>query len=202
MSLAASTSGALMPGLADPVFDAQAAFRATLDALSYPGRVREIGVALDAPAPLTSASAALALSLCDFDTPIWLDKAADTETTRGYLRFHCGAPIVERAEEARFAFVSDLAHFEGFEAFAIGEDRYPDRSATLVIAVSSLTEGPATTWTGPGIDRAIGVAISGLPQGFWQGWADNHALYPLGVDVIFTCGTELVGLPRSVEVEG
>lgn len=202
MTLSSPTAEALKPGFADPVFDAQATFRAALDALAYPGRVRETGVALDAPAPLSPASAALLLALADFDTPVWLDAAADTEAVRSYIRFHCGAPVTARPEEARFAIIADAANFSGFAAFSIGEDRYPDRSATLLIEVPSLTGGPAATWAGPGIDGSIGTAIDGLPQAFRDGWADNHALYPLGVDVIFTSGTALTGLPRSIKVEG
>ena len=37
---------------------------------------------------------------------------------------------------------------------------------------------------------------------FWQAWADNHALFPCGVDVVFAAGSQLLALPRSIAVEG
>jgi alpha-D-ribose 1-methylphosphonate 5-triphosphate synthase subunit PhnH len=59
----------------------------------------------------------------------------------------------------------------------------------------------ATTWTGPGINGSITANIAGLPADFWLQWADNAELYPQGIDVIFTCGERLVGLPRTIKVE-
>ena len=43
----------LSAGLADPVFDSQRVFRATLEAFSHPGRIVTIDTAVPAPAPLT-----------------------------------------------------------------------------------------------------------------------------------------------------
>lgn len=201
MTPAPETGGALRPGFPDPVFDAQATFRAVLDAFAYPGRVREIGVELDPPAPLDAASAALALTLFDADTRIWLDPAIMSGAVPDYLRFHCGVPFAAAAD-ARFAMVAAPAAMPILADFDIGEDRYPDRAATLVIQLPSLIAGPETTWIGPGIDGAVTVRLAGLPPAFWRQWADNHALYPLGVDVVFASGGTLVGLPRGVAVEG
>ena len=86
--------------------------------------------------------------------------------------------------------------------FAIGTDPYPDRSATLVIEVPVLGAGAARRWRGPGIDGQAAVAVGGLGADFWQAWADNHALFPCGVDVVFAAGSQLLALPRSIAVEG
>ena len=45
------------------------------------------------------------------------------------------------------------------------------------------------------------IAIAGLPDSFWGEWAANHALFPCGVDLVFTAGAELLALPRSIAVE-
>lgn len=201
MTLSPPTPGALKPGFADPVFDAQAAFRATLDGMAYPGRVRDIGVTADPPAPLNAASALVALTLFDFDTRVWLDPEAGSDEAREFLKFHCGCPIGGSAAEAQFALIAASDSMPGLEVFGIGEDRYPDRSATLVIQLSSLSGGPVTRWTGPGIDGGIDVSLDGLPDRFWSQWEDNSALYPQGVDIIFTCGSALIGLPRTIKVE-
>lgn len=192
----------LKPGFADPVFEAQGAFRTLLNALSYAGRVHEMKTEIDPPSPLDPATVAVALTLFDFDTPAWLDPAAAGGEVPGFLRFHCGAPLVEREEEARFAVIADPGRMPSLDRFAIGEDRYPDRSATLLVQVPSLTGGTPLTWSGPGIDGRLQVAVAGLPEDFWTEWADNQTLYPLGVDVIFASGRALVGLPRGILVEG
>ena len=76
------------PAFADPPLAAQETFRAALHAMSYPGGVMEAGFGLDAPAPLFKATAALALTLFDFETPVWLDAAASTDEVKAFLRFH------------------------------------------------------------------------------------------------------------------
>ena len=95
--------------------------------------------------------------------------------------------------------VGDTA--QPFDGFNLGTDAYPDRSATLVIEVPALRGGLVEQWRGPGIDGRATVAIAGLPEDFWNDWAANHGLFPCGVDLVFTAGTELCALPRSIAVE-
>lgn len=192
----------LKPGFANAVQDAQAAFRAVLDAMSYAGRIQQIDAGLDAPEPFDTGTAAVALTLFDFDTSVWLDAKAAAGPVPAWLKFHCGSPLVTQMRAAQFGLVADAAALPALEHFAIGEDKYPDRSATLIVQVPSLTDGPETVWTGPGIDGSIAVRIAGLPEGFWAQWDDNHGLYPLGIDIIFVSGISVVGLPRGIKVRG
>ena len=53
----------LTAGFADPVLDAQACFRAVLEAMSRPGRIQRTGTALKPPEPLNRAAAAVLLTL-------------------------------------------------------------------------------------------------------------------------------------------
>ncbi len=85
--------------------------------------------------------------------------------------------------------------------FAQGDDKYPDRSTTVIVQVSSLTDGPRTIWSGPGVNGSIDVCIDGLPDWFWDDWRRNNESYPLGVDVLFACAGAVIGLPRSIKVE-
>ena len=79
-------SSPMTPGFAEPVLGAQSSFRAMLHALSHPGRIVELPDVPQAPAPLGPAMAALALALCDADTPLWHDGgAAVTDCLSGDL---------------------------------------------------------------------------------------------------------------------
>src|SRR5262245_18942244 len=94
----------------DPVMAAQATFRAVLDATARPGTVARVTQPLAAPAPLSLGAAAIALTLCDNDTPVWLDATLRaTGAVRELLRFHTGARMTADATSAAFAFVSDAS---------------------------------------------------------------------------------------------
>jgi alpha-D-ribose 1-methylphosphonate 5-triphosphate synthase subunit PhnH len=196
-----AASSRLKPGFAEPVFESQSAFRAVLDAMSYAGRIHTVETGLNAPSPLHAATAAVALTLFDFDTPVWLDAGIAASEVPAFLKFHCGCPVTAATAGARFGVVADAVAMPSLDDFDIGEDKYPDRSATLIVQVASLTDGPVTTWKGPGINGSIDVRIGGLPAKFWESWALNHELYPLGLDLIFVCGHDIIGLPRGIKVE-
>ena len=205
------------PGFANPVEDAQAVFRAALDALARPG----IPVPLPAlPPPLAATGLsqgmlALALTLCDNDTPLWLDAAADTPQMRHHLRFHTASPFAESPMAAAFAFIAQPLDMPRLDAFHPGETNFPDRSATLIINVDfSEHNGESRELTGPGVKgndegHWQGFSVAGLPLWFWENWEANHAAYPLGVDVIFVessrhasgaAQVRLLGLPRTARV--
>ena len=190
----------LGPGLADPSHDAQQLFRAILDATSHPGRIVSLPAAPAGPGTLSASATAYLLTLADRDTPMWLADAFDTAEVSNFLRFHTGAAVVAQRAQASFAVLPSpmQARFDGFN---LGTDAYPDRSATLIVDVPGLTGGATRRWRGPGIDGQATVAIAGLSEGFWQDWATNHGLFPCGVDIVFTAGSELCALPRSIAVE-
>jgi len=194
------TVNVLAPGLADPPHDSQRLFRGVLDAFSHPGRIVELRDAPTGPGTLSRAAVAFLLTLADRETPLWLEAGLDKQEVRDFLRFHAGAPIVPAREAATFAVII-AGGGDPFAGFAIGTDTYPDRAATLVIEVPSLEGGPACTWRGPGIDGEVRVALAGLGADFWPAWAANNALFPCGVDLVFTSGSRLLSLPRSVAVE-
>lgn len=188
----------LQPGLADPVHDAQAVFRQVLAALAEPGTVRSIGLTLDAPLALQPVTAALCLTLLDADTPLWLSRSsgADDAAVQQFLRFHCGCTLIDSPAEAAFAIVSAPDDLD-LNRFGAGTPAYPDRSSTVWLQVDSLSDGTPHRLTGPGIaDQAI-LRASGLPSDFAERWHANQQLFPCGIDLVFCCGQQLVGLPRT-----
>jgi alpha-D-ribose 1-methylphosphonate 5-triphosphate synthase subunit PhnH len=194
-------SAVLENGFADLARDSQRVFRAAMTAMSRPGSIVEIDVALLPPAPLTPGSAALALALCDFETPVWLDPALSTEATRDYLRFHTGAPIVDAPAKAAFAFFADPLGLPDLNAFSLGSLEYPDRSATLILQVRSLSANPGWRLTGPGIDGEAALEAASLPTDFVERRRAVQALFPRGLDFIFVAQQRIAALPRTTGIE-
>lgn len=197
---AAADFARLEPGFGDPVQGAQGCFRAALDAMAHPGRIVVVpgGLAGAPPRPLGAAAAAVVLSLCDIDTPLWLDEAASPAAA--YLAFHCGAPLADDPSTARFAIIGDPAVLPPLDRFALGSDEYPERSATLIIDVAALSEAPGVVLRGPGILGETTLGIAGLPARFWSERQALAELFPRGLDVLFVSGARLAALPRSTRV--
>lgn len=188
------------PGLADPVFDAQRLFRVALEALSRPGTIHALPVQVAAPPPVNPWAGALALTLLDLETPVWLDGAIDTAAVRDWLRFHVGCPLAATPAAAAFAVVGEAVGLDDLTGFAIGDPEYPDRSTTLIVQVTALRAGDGWTLSGPGIQGTARLAVEGLPAAFPATWLENAALYPQGVDVFLAAPNGLAALPRSVTV--
>jgi len=187
-------------GFADLVKDSQSVFRTVMDALSRPGLKQPIHVDAAPPAPLSPEVAAIALTLADHDSPVWLDETlAASEAVVAWLKFHTGAPIVSDPREADFALVTGWATLPKLDAFGIGTDEYPDRSTTLVLAVEGF-DGADRTITGPGIKDTGTLTIAGITGDFIAQWALNRELFPCGVDVVFAGAGQVVGLPRTTRI--
>lgn len=190
----------LAGGFAEPVFGSQSVFRQLMDGMARPGTIQTIGTDVGQPDPLGAAAGAVALTVCDHDTPVWLSAALAKSAAGEWIGFHAGAPMTREKAEARFAFVEAAAALASLGLFSPGTQEYPDRSTTLIIKVSGFGEGQALSLTGPGILEARKVSIAGLPEIFPRLWADNHALFPRGVDAILTAGRQLMCLPRTTRI--
>ncbi|WP_439594840.1 phosphonate C-P lyase system protein PhnH [Falsiroseomonas sp.] len=186
-------SGTTYPGFADPVLDAQAAFRAVLQAMSRPGQVQRLPQLPELPPGLSPAAAAVLLTLVDAETRLCLDAGPEAEA---WVRFHCGAPLVA-AGAAQFVLDAGAALL----ALDPGTEEEPERGATLILDVASLTEGRGWRLTGPGIRDEHRLQVAGAPAGFLADWAANRARTPCGVDVILCAGDCIAALPRSVAIE-
>jgi alpha-D-ribose 1-methylphosphonate 5-triphosphate synthase subunit PhnH len=154
-------------------------------------------VEITPPPPLDCATVAVLLTLVDFETPLWLDcpELAD------YLRFHCGCPIALNPEQASFALITNPPSMPPLAAFCLGDEVYPDRSTTVILQLPALQGGAVWRINGPGLREPSQFAPSGVPPLMKHWLQDNHALFPRGVDVIFTGGVSLACLPRSTRLE-
>lgn len=190
----------LKAGFDDSVRDSQRVFRALLDAMSRPGRIVTPPAPPEIPAGLNPATAAVCLALLDFETPLWL-AGPDIGETRAWLAFHAGCPFAASPDQAAFALVTDAASLPPLDGFALGSDEMPERSTTLILQVADLAAGQGKRLSGPGIDGTTLLAVHGLSESFWVERAAACALFPRGLDVIFTAGAALAAVPRTTRVE-
>jgi alpha-D-ribose 1-methylphosphonate 5-triphosphate synthase subunit PhnH len=190
----------IAPAFGDPTRGSQAVFRRIMDAVARPGTIQEVGFAPDAPQGLCRAAGAVALTLFDFETRVWLDPALRSGAAEAWMRFHCGCPLTADPTAAAFGLIIDRAAGPALAAFNQGDAKYPDRSTTLVIQLDALEGGPAVELRGPGIRDTASLALPGLPTGFWDQVQANGAQFQFGVDLIFAAGDRLTALPRTTRV--
>lgn len=197
----------LSGGFDTPALQSAHAFRSIMEAMARPGRIQAVAGAKP-PAPLSDAAGTVLLTLCDTDTPVCLAGAADNDEVRAWLAFHTGAPLSDPSR-CMFA-VGTWDSLMPLDAFPVGTSEYPDRSATLIVETAELAAPgtmsvtmsgtksgamPGAMLTGPGIKSSAALSLPEIAA-----FERNRALFPLGLDFIFTCGAQLAALPRSTRV--
>ena len=198
-----TTIAELPPGFADKVLSAQSTFRSVMDAMARPGSVQRILPIAGTPETMMRGTAAIALTLFDHDTPLWLDaRMAESPDVLKWLKFHSGAPVVQDASIAAFALISDGGALPPFERFALGTNEYPDRSTTVIIQVESLDRGPGFELRGPGIDGAATLQATIKPPDLFERLRCNETLFPRGIDVLLVADDAVAAIPRTTRVLG
>jgi alpha-D-ribose 1-methylphosphonate 5-triphosphate synthase subunit PhnH len=196
------TTVAEMPaGFADKVLSAQSTFRSVMDAMARPGTVQRVMAAAGVPAPMMRATASIALTLFDHDTPIWLDsRMSETSDVTKWLKFHTSAKVVADSSVSSFALIGDANMLPGLDRFAFGSNEYPDRSTTLILQIESLTSGPTYELRGPGIDGTATLQAAIQPLDLFERLAINAALFPRGIDVVLVADDAIVAIPRTTRL--
>jgi alpha-D-ribose 1-methylphosphonate 5-triphosphate synthase subunit PhnH len=196
-----TTVAELPAGFADKVLAAQSTFRSVMDAMARPGSVRRIAAVAGTPADLMRGTAAIALTLFDHDTPVWLDpRMAEASELAKWLKFHTGAPVIADASICSFALIGDPQALPALECFSFGTDQYPDRSTTLILQVESLTQGHGLELRGPGIDGTAILQATFQPPDLFERLAVNAALFPRGIDVVLVHDDTVVAIPRTTRL--
>jgi alpha-D-ribose 1-methylphosphonate 5-triphosphate synthase subunit PhnH len=188
----------VLSGFADPVHGAQSTFRCVLTALSRPAKLVKLPQTCIAPEPLDGVLATLALALLDVATPVWLDPPLATQSIQQYLRLRAGIQFVDEPIKAAFGLIDARMHCPSLALFNACDAFEPHLSATLIIAVRSFFGGPPIAVEGPGIEGSAVLNLAGLSEGFWREWDVNVDNFPRGVDILFTDGAQICGLPRTV----
>jgi alpha-D-ribose 1-methylphosphonate 5-triphosphate synthase subunit PhnH len=196
-----TTVAELPAGFADKVLSAQTTFRSVMSAMARPGSVQRIAVGAGAPHPMMRGSAAIALTLFDHDTPIWLDRRmSETPDVTKWLKFHTGAPAIADSSVCHFALIGDPSALPALDRFAFGSNEYPDRSTTLILQVESLMQGESLELRGPGIDGTAVVQATIEPADLFERLAINAALFPRGIDIVLVHDDSIVAIPRTTRL--
>ena len=176
-------------------------FRLILDAMAHPGRILELETRLEVPTPLSLEAACIVLTLCDFQTPLFLAAKLRNLKTEKFIKFHTGASLSDDPGAAIFAVADAEAEMPCLTEFAQGDHLYPDRSTTLILITDSLGNSNGVELSGPGINGTTQFNASTCSRQFWQEMIDSRALFPLGVDVIFTAPGQIAAIPRSTQIK-
>ncbi|MFH1341803.1 MAG: phosphonate C-P lyase system protein PhnH [Pseudomonadota bacterium] len=196
-----TTVAELPAGFADKVLSAQATFRSVMDAMARPGSVQRVTAGSGVPGAMMRGAAAIALTLFDHDTPVWLDsRMSETPDVGKWLKFHTGAPVIADSSICNFALVADARALPALDRFALGSNEYPDRSTTLILQVESLTEGSAFELRGPGIDGTAMLRATLQPADLFDRLAVNASLFPRGIDLVLVADDAVVAIPRTTRL--
>jgi len=191
----------LPAGFADKVLSAQSTFRSVMDAMARPGSVHRVAATAGAPRAMMRGAAAIALTLFDHDTPVWLDPLlSETADVTKWLKFHTGAPVTANSSTCSFAIIGDPRALPSLDRFAFGSNEYPDRSTTLILQVDSLTQGPPLELRGPGIDGAAVLQAGIQPSDLFERLEINRTLFPRGIDVVLVADDAIVAIPRTTRL--
>ena len=197
-----TTVAELPAGFADKVLSAQSTFRSVMDAMARPGSVQRIAAAAGAPPPMMRGTAAIALTLFDHDTPIWLDPR-DVRNIR--CRQMAQVPH-QRAGD------------RGFLDLQLRADRRPGRASgarSLCVRQQRISGSfddadPAGRKpdAGSGASNCAAPASTARPccrprssrRTCSSGSRINAALFPRGIDVVLVADDAIVAIPRTTRL--
>lgn len=191
---------------AEPVFVAQQTFRTLLTAMSRPGTMHHLSLHAD-----ESPEFAICFALLDFEvahaivnTGARSDAAiADFEQR---IALHTGSPQSDR-DGASFIIAYGPLPDSAWASVRRGTLAFPDGGATIIYVLPTVGETVSTmittrlTLTGPGIETAQDVMLSGLPGAEFGALSRANSDYPMGVDTIFVDAAGCVTcIPRSTKI--
>lgn len=187
-------------GLDNPVHNSQGIFRRLLKTMSEPGTLVHLDQHIEPPRTLNAASYAIALTLFDNDTHIALGAGIEHEETMSSLLFYCSSVFVKNYNRAEFI-ICDESAIPDLDSLNPGTEAYPDQSCTLIVQCQSLRQGYPVVATGPGIQGSRKIYSSGFNPRLLEQRRQHYQQFPLGIDIIFTCGDQFFALPRTIQLK-
>lgn len=210
MQVTNKPSTALVAGLATPINASQVIFRSALKAMSEPGTIVDIEHNHGA-GDLSPGTYALALSLLDQQTTLYLSAALKNETVCKNLQFHTDVQLVNDPQSAMFV-IANADQITEFCCFNKGTDESPEMSCSLVLQAQTLTNSTAQVegsdnenstllrLEGPGIESVKYIAIAKLSTQLIEYLTERPDAFPRGLDFYFVSDKQLLCLPRTTKV--
>ncbi len=161
-----------------------ATYTALMWAMSRPGLPRDMPQSGQAP---------IIETLIDRECSVYCETPELTNIAR-----RTGAALIDacQADHLFFERLENAALLRGVRS---GSDLHPEDGATLVLG-ADFGQGQNLRLSGPGVDGAVDVVIGGVPTDLWA-IRDQTMRYPMGFDIFLVDGAQIIGLPRSVNVE-
>jgi alpha-D-ribose 1-methylphosphonate 5-triphosphate synthase subunit PhnH len=167
----------------------QKVFTALMWALSYPGRIQDL------PGPVDQTFRAIGETLIDLEVSYFTpDSALDENLSRFGGR-------QKTPQHALYQFYPKVDEdvLVTLEEVPVGTYLEPDLSATLILG-ASIGSGLTLRLSGPGIPETVEIQAGKIPPAFWS-LRKEQSVYPLGWDVFLVDGSQVIGLPRTTQVE-
>ncbi|MBV2136522.1 MAG: phosphonate C-P lyase system protein PhnH [Candidatus Thiodiazotropha sp. (ex Ctena orbiculata)] len=165
-------------------------YRALLDAISHPGRVKSI---LHQQGGLAS----LAVLATLLDAEVSLADPDDLLEAEDWPLLQASAASPGEADYI-LCRGNRAARFQP----KLGSLPSPERSATLIIYVDSLHRGELKlSLKGPGVNGNADCSIAGLDPDWIRRREEWVCGYPLGVDLLLVDDSAVLALPRTTKVE-
>lgn len=186
------------------VFHSQQVFRLLMEAMARPGKpVKLPGLSLNSTDHISPALGDLILALLDNETHFAVypyDQRMDE-----YIQLFTGAHNTTSAM-AEFIILDGQAGLNESVAFSTGSLLFPEKAATLLIAVDTVNQGTDfehhLRLRGPGINEYRDLYLNGLHPDVIHKIQHLNREFPLGVDsILFDKRGEIVCIPRSTLIE-
>lgn len=183
----------------NPSHDSQSVFRQILKSMAEPGSILTINAQLVPPHPLSIATAAICLSLFDFETNLWISTSLKTHEVIKYLKFHTGLKIADKPKKASFCILG--TSIPSLDEFCSGTADYPENSSTLIIQTDEISTRAQLQFEGPGIKTNRYVSVGSINKGFWSDREGLQSLFPRGLDLVFTQNNKMISVPRTTKID-
>lgn len=197
------SGAAICSGFEDNVFGSQRTFRLVMDAMSFPGKKRNLTLSseeIDHPKTMLRPTAALILTLFDPESSFSMNRI--DEEVNDWIGFHCGSAIAAEKKGSDFHILKKNESLN-LNDLSWGTFMRPDLSATIIAETQKIEESSkddGLKLTGPGIKEFKHIKISGMDTNIFK--ARGEYLFPLGFDFLLTDETGFLCIPRTTKIEG
>lgn len=183
----------------DFVHDAQTVFRQLLSAMSNPGQIKSIAEEAGKFHHVYAVLTAIGCTMLDNEESMYVEKNPQlfqelhdlTMAKEGDLRT---ADYLFLSSEMNYGSMAEI-----LKNAKKGTYENPQDSATVVILCQELSGKSQMTLTGPGVDKAITLAVNQYLKTIVGLRQQQDTEYPLGVDLIFADPHgDILGIPRLI----